>query len=119
MDDGLGFDSSTERFWQDDNFVYWITYKADSTKPIYKRRAADFDTNCSCLTSNSTAMTVLDMNLVVPGDKYYSIGFFEPNPFDASLIAYSIDFTGNEKVPSTNNSLPSSSKTYIRPKLWK
>lgn len=93
----LGLDEFTESFWQDGLYIYWIT-TAPNAKEIYKRRKIKDVEQCDCFVDLSSDIeTVLDLNLIIPGNRYYSIGFFEPNPFNPQLIAYGIDYSGDEQ----------------------
>ena len=85
---------SPDTFWVIADYTYWIDNSA--SYPVYKRSKSAIHENCSSVMS--IVEVVVDFNSVIrPDTEFYSIGFFEPNPFNENLVAYGIDYKGNER----------------------
>lgn len=69
-----------------DNYFYYTRTEADSEYPIYCRKENSM---------SGTEEILLDVNELAKGKKYTSVGAFSVSP-DHTLVAYSVDFTGNE-----------------------
>ncbi|KAJ3081082.1 hypothetical protein HK102_002592 [Quaeritorhiza haematococci] len=88
-------------FWEEGHYFYWIRYDENLIHPIYMRRKIHLSgaPQCRCrVPSGSSDEVVLDVNQIVPQTApYLTMGVFEVNPHDETLLAYSIDLKGDEK----------------------
>lgn len=77
-------DQST--YVKDDNYFYYTRTEADKEYPIYCRKKDS---------TSSEEEILLNVNELAKGEKYTSVGAFSVSP-DHKLLAYSVDFSGNE-----------------------
>lgn len=94
----LSFGDTVSKFWLSQQHVYWISSNAGGAD-IYNRRKTNMTESCSCLDLSQPEEILLDVGAALHDAglvDFGTFGIFEPNPFDDSLFAYSIDPTGSE-----------------------
>ncbi|KAI9141565.1 prolyl oligopeptidase [Paraphysoderma sedebokerense] len=78
--------------WESANYMYYLEHRNDQEYDLYMRKPLLYES----LGSNVAAEVVLDLNEISANSSYFALGVFEASPSD-TLLAYSIDSTGNEQ----------------------
>ncbi|XP_012563721.2 protease 2 [Hydra vulgaris] len=74
-------------YTKEDNFYYYSRTEEDKDYPIYCRKA---------FSVSDPEEIILDVNVLAKDKKFTNVGYLATSP-DHTLLAYSVDFTGDEK----------------------